>query len=247
MMNDKRLWIIGIGPGSRRKMTKEADEALRGADVIIGYPVYTNLIKKEYPGKRYLTTPMTQELKRCTMAMEEAEKGKKAAMICSGDAGIYGMASPILATSPQYPEVEITVLPGVTAASSGGAILGAPLSHDFAVISLSDRLTPWGTIEKRLRAAAEGDFSICLYNPGSKTRKDYLKKACMILLEKKRPETVCGIARNIGREGENAVVLTLKELQDMQVDMFSTVFIGNSETKKIGSYMVTPRGYDINE
>jgi len=245
-MADKRLWITGIGPGSREEMTTEADQVLREADVVVGYQVYTELIRREYPGKKYLTTPMTQEIKRCAMALEEAEKGQKVVMICSGDAGIYGMASPILSLSPQYPDVEITVLPGVTAASSGGAILGAPLSHDFAVISLSDRLTSWETIEKRLRAAAEGDFSICLYNPGSRARKDCLRKACRILLEKKSPGTVCGIVRNIGREGESAAVLTLKELQDTQADMFSTVFIGNSETEKIGPYMVTPRGYHIN-
>lgn len=246
-MSEKRLWIIGIGPGSRSKMTMEAEEALQEADVIIGYPLYTDLIQKEFPGKRYLTTPMTQEMKRCTMAMEEARKGQKAAIICSGDAGIYGMASPVLSLSPEYPEVGITILPGVTAASSGAALLGAPLSHDFAVISLSDRLTPWKTIEKRLRAAAEGDFSICLYNPGSRERKDYLGKACGILLEKKAPETVCGVARNIGREGESVRILTLQELKDFQADMFSTVFIGKSETEKIGLHMVTPRGYHINE
>jgi len=246
-MTERKLWIIGTGPGCHRKMTLEADEALAAADVIIGYPVYTDLIRRDYPDKRYLTTPMTQEMKRCTMALEEARKGQKVAMICSGDAGIYGMASPVLSLSPGYPEVTVTILPGVTAASSGAAVLGAPLAHDFAVISLSDRLTPWSTIEKRLRAAAEGDFSICIYNPASRARKDYLERACGILLEKKNPETVCGIARNIGREGESVTILTLRELKTAQADMFSTVFIGNSETEKIGPYMVTPRGYHTDE
>ena len=144
----------------------------------------------------------------------------------------------------KYPGVEVVTVPGVSAVLSGAAILGAPLMHDFAVVSLSDLMTPWATIEKRLRAAAGADFVICLYNPSSHKRKDYLQRACDIVLESVSPETICGIARNIGREGEETQVLTLKELRDTAVDMFSTVFIGNSQTKDIGGKMVTPRGYD---
>lgn len=165
-------------------------------------------------------------------------------MLCSGDAGVYGMAGPLLQLCPEFPEVEVEVVPGVTAALSGGAALGAPLMHDFCVISLSDLLTPWETIENRLRCAARGDFSICLYNPSSKKRADYLRQACDILLEEKSGETVCGWVRNIGREGQERRVLTLGELRGETVDMFTTVFIGSSATQAVSGWMVTPRGYE---
>ena len=143
----------------------------------------------------------------------------------------------------KYPDVEVETVPGVSAVLSGAAVLGAALMHDFAVISLSDWLTPWEKIEKRLAFAAQADFVMCFYNPSSHVRKDYLQKACEILLQYISPETVCGIVKNIGREGQEATVLTLGELKDTPVDMFSTVFVGNSQTKKIGNKMVTPRGY----
>jgi precorrin-3B C17-methyltransferase len=164
-------------------------------------------------------------------------------MICSGDAGVYGMSGLMLEIGKEYPQVEVEVIPGVTAAIGGAAVLGAPLIHDFALISLSDLLTPWEKIEKRLLLASEADFVICLYNPSSKKRHDYLQKACDLMLQHKAPDTVCGLVWNIGREGEEAKVLSLKELRDTQVDMFTTVFIGNSQTREIDGKMVTPRGY----
>ena len=172
-----------------------------------------------------------------------AAAGETVALVCSGDAGVYGMAGPVLELAPDYPGAAVTVIPGVTAALSGGALLGAPLGHDFCVISLSDRLTDWALIEKRLRMAARGDFAICLYNPASRQRRDYLQRACDILLEEKRGDTVCGLARMIGRDGESFRVLSLKALRDAQADMFTTVFIGSSQTREIGGRMVTPRGY----
>ena len=232
-----------MGPGAADAMSVKADRTLQECDTIIGYTVYVNLLKETYPEKEYLTTPMTQEAKRCQMAFEEAEKGKKVAMVCSGDAGVYGMSGLMLEIGADYPEVEVEVIPGVTAALSGGAVLGAPLTHDFAVISLSDRLTPWDKIEKRLKLAAEADFSICLYNPSSRKRKDYLQKACDLMMRSKDPDTVCGTVSNIGREGETFRVMTLKELRDTRVDMFTTVYIGNSQTKMLNGKMVTPRGY----
>ena len=164
-------------------------------------------------------------------------------MVCSGDAGVYGMAGLILQLGADFPEVEVEVVCGVTAALSGGAVLGAPLGHDFCVISLSDLLTPWEQIEKRLECAAEGDFAVCLYNPASRKRKDYLQKACDILLRRKSPETVCGWVRNIGREGQSSRILTLQALRDEELDMFSTVFVGSSATQNLAGWMVTPRGY----
>jgi precorrin-3B C17-methyltransferase len=234
-----------MGPGNAELMSVKADRLLRECDTIIGYTVYVNLLKEAYPGKEFLTTPMTQEAKRCVMAFEEAQKGKMVAMVCSGDAGVYGMSGLMLEIGADYPDIEVEVISGVTAALSGGAVLGAPLTHDFAVISLSDRLTPWDKIETRLRLAAQADFSICLYNPSSKGRPDYLKRACEILLEVLPADRICGTVENIGRDGESSELYTLEELRDTQVNMFTTVFIGNSMTKEIGGRMVTPRGYRI--
>ena len=165
------------------------------------------------------------------------------ALVCSGDPGVYGMAGLCYELSEKWPEVELEVIPGITAACGGAAVLGAPLMHDFCLISLSDLMTPWQAIEKRLRAAAQADFVVCLYNPSSHKRKDYLQKACDILLVEKSPETPCGYVGQIGRDGESATVLTLGELRNAQVDMFTTVFVGNSQTKILGGRLVTPRGY----
>lgn len=239
----KKLYVVGIGPGAYEKMTIEAAEALKNSDVIIGYTVYVDLVKEHFAGKEFLTTPMKKEVERCKMAFEEAMKGKTVSMICSGDAGVYGMAGLMYEVGMNYPEVELSVIAGVTAATGGAAVLGAPLIHDFCLISLSDLLTPWEKIETRLLDAAHGDFVICLYNPSSKKRHDYLQKACDLMMKYKSPDTICGTVSNIAREGETANVMTLKELRDTQVDMFTTVFIGNSQTKEINHKMVTPRGY----
>ena len=238
-----KIYVVGIGPGAYEKMTIEAAEALKNSDVIIGYTVYVDLVKNHFPGKEFLTTPMKKEVERCVMAFDEAMKGKVISMICSGDAGVYGMAGLMYEVGINYPEVELEIIPGVTAATGGAAVLGAPLIHDFCLISLSDLLTPWEKIETRLVDAAHADFVICLYNPSSKKRHDYLMKACDLMMQYKGEETVCGIVGNIGRDGESMKVMTLSELRETPVDMFTTVFIGNSQTKNINGKMVTPRGY----
>lgn len=240
-----KIYVVGIGPGCYEQLTIKADKALQECDTIIGYTVYAELVKAYYPNKEFLTTPMKKEADRCKLAFEEAEKGKKVAVVCSGDAGVYGMAGLMHEIGDNYRNTLVEVIPGITAALGGGAVLGAPLTHDFAVISLSDLLTPWEKIEERLRMAAQGDFSICLYNPSSKKRHDYLKKACEICLQYKNPKTICGIVQYIGRDGENYEILTLSDLKETTVDMFTTVFIGNSQTKVINRKMVTPRGYHI--
>ncbi len=240
-----KLSIIGLGPGEPSQLTAAASKALERCDLLVGYQVYIDLVAGHYPGKPCLATPMTKETERCRMALAEAAAGKRVALLCSGDPGVYGMAGLVYQLAEGYPGVEIEVLPGVTAALSGAALLGAPLMHDFAVISLSDRLTPWELIEKRLRAAAEADFVICLYNPASRSRSGYLARACDILLEQLPPETVCGLARQIGREGQSAQVVTLGSLRDTPADMFTTVFVGNSQTRVIDGRMVTPRGYRL--
>ena len=238
-----KLYVIGIGPGEYEQMTLKAIHAMEKSEVIIGYTVYVDLVKEHFPGKEFLTTPMKKEVDRCVMAFEEAKKGKVVSMICSGDAGVYGMSGLMYEVGVNYPEVELEIIPGVTAATGGAAVLGAPLIHDFCLISLSDLLTPWEKIEARLLAAAEADFVVCLYNPSSRKRSDYLQKACDLMMQYKSPETVCGIVSYIGRDGEHYEVMELKTLRDTKVDMFTTVWVGNSQTKEINGKMVTPRGY----
>ncbi|MDF2654233.1 MAG: cobJ [Bacillota bacterium] len=242
-----KIYVVGLGPGEWNQMTQKALGALEECDVITGYEVYVDLVRERFQHKKLLSTPMKKEAERCHMAIEEALKGQTVAMVCSGDAGVYGMAGLMYEVAQQYDPVEIEVIAGITAACSGAAVLGAPLIHDFTVISLSDLLTPWERIEKRIECAAMADFVICLYNPSSHKRKDYLQKACDIILKHRTNDNLCGYVRNIGREGESATLLTLSELRDAQVDMFTTVFIGNSQTKEISGKMVTPRGYRIDK
>ena len=232
MMNRNVVYVVGLGPGDSQFLTAQAAAALDAADVLCGYTVYVELIRARYPGKEICTTGMTKELDRCRWALQTAQSGKTVALVCSGDAGVYGMASPLLELAPAYPGVEVEIIPGLTAALSGAAVLGAPLAHDFCVVSLSDA------------CAAAGDFCLALYNPSSKGRADYLAKAVRILLAGgKAPDTVCGTVRNIGRTGQTARLLTLAELEKAEVDMFTTVFVGNAATKAQNGKMVTPRGY----
>ena len=212
------VFVVGLGPGDPRFLTAQAQSALTQAEVLCGYTVYLDLVRPYFPDKLYYSTGMTKEIDRCRWALLELAE--------------------------HFPDVTVEVVPGLTAALSGGAVLGAPLAHDFCVLSLSDRLTPWEVIERRLAAAAMGDFCIALYNPSSKGRPDYLARAVRILLANgKAPGTVCGIVRNIGREGQESRVLTLAALETTPVDMFTTVFVGNAQTRQLSGRMVTPRGY----
>ncbi len=238
------LYIIGIGSGSSGGMTGEAVAAVGNCSLVVGYTVYTELLRPGFPDKEYYATGMKQERERVLYALEKAAD-HDVALVCSGDAGVYGMAGLASELAEGFPGVDIKVIAGVTAALSGAALLGSPLTNDFAVISLSDLLTPWEVIEKRIKAAAQGDFVIAIYNPMSKKRTDTLKKACDIVLEYHSPDTPCGVASNIGRKGENYRILTLSELRGTEVDMFTTVFIGNSATRIIGGKLVTPRGYKL--
>ena len=188
-----QIYVVGIGTGNESMMTAEALQVLEQSEVIVGYTVYLELLGERFTDKECLSTPMRQEEKRCRICFEKAREGKRVALICSGDAGIYGLASLMLELGKEYPDGEGAVVPGITAASSGAAVLGAPLNHDFCVISLSDLLTPWERIEKRLVAAAEGDFAMAIYNPASRKRADYLERACNILMEHGvEPERACG-------------------------------------------------------
>ena len=236
------LYVVGIGAGSRDGMTIAAEKAIISSELIVGYTKYVELLREHFPEKKYSSTGMKQERERVEFALKEAAD-KTVSLVCSGDPQLYGMAGLAYELSGSYPDVEIKVVSGVTAGFSGGAVLGSPLTHDFAVISLSDLLTPAEKIRKRLECAAECDMVIVLYNPSSKSRSDYLQKACDIVLKYRSGDTVCGYVRNIGREGEESRIMTLAELRNTAVDMFTTVYIGSSETKVIGGKMVTPRGY----
>lgn len=238
-----KVWVVGIGPGDKQGMTGQALAALGAADLLCGYDKYIDMVSDLFPGKPTLATGMTREVERCRAALGEAAGGKTVAVVCSGDAGVYGMAGLVYELAGGFPPVDIEVVPGVSAAMSGAAVLGAPLMHDFAVISLSDLLTPWESIEKRLRGAAAADFVLCLYNPASKKRRDHLAKACDIVGEFRRADTICGWVRNIGRKGRESAVLSLKELRNWDADMFATVFIGSSATRLLNGKIVTPRGY----
>lgn len=240
-----RIYIVGMGPGREEMMTGEALHVLDQSDVIVGYTLYLELLGGRFQGKELLSTPMRREEERCRLCFEEAGKGKKVALVCSGDAGIYGLVSLMYEIGKEYPETELHVIAGITAASSGAAVLGAPLNHDFCAISLSDLLTPWERIEKRLNAAAEGDFVIVLYNPSSHNRKDYLMRACDILLRGMDEERACGYVENIGRDKTKVETCTLKELRNREVNMFTTVFVGNSGTEIINGKLIAKRGYQI--
>ena len=231
----KAIYIVGIGPGKIEMMTFQAVSAIKNSDVVVGYTTYIDLIKENFPEKEFKSTPMRKEIERCRLCFDLALEDKKVALICSGDAGVYGMASPMFflqKENPEYAEVGLCVVPGITAANSGAAVLGAPLNHDYCVISLSDLLTPWQTIEKRLMAAVLGDFAVAIYNPQSHKRDDYLKKACEIMIKAgAKKERACGLVENIGRSGTRAEVCTLGELMEKKVNMFTTVFIGNSQSE----------------
>lgn len=225
-------------------MTPQAREAILSSDVVVGYTVYVDLVADLCEGKTVASTGMKKEVDRCKIALNYALEDKTVAFVCSGDAGVYGMAGIMCEVAEAHPEVEIQTVAGITAACSGAAVLGAPLIHDFCVISLSDLLTDWETIEKRIRMAADADFVIVFYNPKSRKRRDYIDKAAAYISEFRTWSTPCGYVKNIGRDGEQGTVCTLKDLCDNDdIDMFTTIFIGNSSTRVINGRLVTPRGY----
>ena len=240
------VYAVGIGPGNAEHITPCAKQAICQSDVIVGYAGYIDLIRGFVDGKELISTGMTGEIERCKAAIAEAQKGKNVCVVSSGDAGIYGMASLLYELSERVGCIDIEVIPGITAASSAGALLGAPLTNDFAVISLSDLLTPSDVIEKRLDACSAADMVLCLYNPQSGARKGYLMNACNIILRHKPEDTMCGYVRNAYREkGFISRVCTLRELSLADVDMFTTVIVGNSCTHVINGKLVTSRGYSI--
>lgn len=241
-----KLTIAGIGPGSEDGMTVAVRRALEQAEQIVGYDLYVDLVRQFLPEKKYYSTPMRSEKERVEYAVRQAAAGMETVLICSGDPGVYGMASLAMDTADRLglgETLEIRILPGVTAALSAAALAGSPFTCDFAVISLSDLMVPWSLIEQRLDAAARGDLAIALYNPGSRKRTGHLEKACRIISRYRDAGTVCAIVENIGRAGEKCRILTLEELAETTVGMTVTVLIGSSFTREMNGRMVTPRGY----
>ncbi|MBQ7545053.1 MAG: precorrin-3B C(17)-methyltransferase [Synergistaceae bacterium] len=238
------IYVVGTGPGGTDEITPRAMNILKSCDAVVGYSRYIELLKEELKEKIIYVSGMRQEVDRCTMALKLAQDyGKTVAVISSGDAGVYGMAGLMMEVA-QGSGQEVVVIPGITAANSAAAILGAPLMNDYVTISLSDIMTGWGTIEKRLVAACIGDFVICIYNPASRHRPEHFKRACEILLRHKPPETPAGYVRNIGREGETHEVTTLGEIMTREIDMLCTVIIGNSQSCIVDGKIITPRGYN---
>ena len=245
---DKIIYVVGFGPGDKQFMTMQAVEIIERADLIVGYTTYTDILKAQFPDKKYISTPMRKETDRCRLAIEKALEGNTVAMVSSGDSGIYGMAGIMLEIADDMQaDVEIVTVPGITAASTAASVLGAPLMHDLSLISLSDLMTPLELIFRRVEAAASADFVISLYNPKSRKRVDYLERAADIIMKYRDKGTPVGIVRNAGRPDQKAWLTTLSELKNEPVDMFCVVIIGNSQTYVKNNRMITPRGYKINE
>lgn len=240
-----RLCCVGLGPGGAGDLTVRARSVLEEAEVIVGYTTYVDLVRDQYPHKEYVATPMRREEERCRLALARASRGERVAVVSSGDPGVYGMAGLLLELAPGYPGVEVEVVSGVTAATGGATLLGAPLMGDWCCISLSDLMVGWDGIERRLVACASAGLVICLYNPSSRQRSGHLARACDALLSVLDGSTVCGWVRNVGRPGETSRVLTLRELRDERLDMTSCAFVGNAQTRVVAGRMVTPRGYAI--
>lgn len=240
--------MVGTGPGEPGQLSHRALRALEQAEVVVGYKTYIELITGLLKHKEVISTGMTREVERCNQAIDRALEGKKVALVSSGDPGVYGMAGlaiELLEQRDALEAVDLEIIPGITSATASAACLGAPLMHDFVVLSLSDLLTPWEMIERRLEFAARGDFVVVLYNPASKKRTEQIRAARKIMLQYKDPATPVGIVRNAARGNEEKVITDLAHMLDHPIDMFSTVIIGNSQTRLAGKYMVTPRGYRL--
>lgn len=240
--------MVGIGPGHESGLTQEARQALEQAEVIAGYHTYLELVPNLIADKEVIGSGMMQEVERCEAAVEQAKAGKRVAVISSGDPGIYGMAGLVLELVVKLPEAvrpKVKIIPGVSAVGSAAAVLGAPLMHDFAVISMSDLMTPWELIEKRVRAAAEADFVIAIYNPKSIRRTEQIEKVREIVLQHRPAATPVGVVRSVSRPDQEVVISTLDQFTREKIDMFTTVIIGNSQTFRSGNFMITPRGYAL--
>ena len=238
-----KIYVVGLGPGNKENMTFRAYDVLKNSDIIIGYKTYVDLIEGMFPDKKIIKSYMKKEVARCEETLKLALEGNIISLISSGDAGVYGMAGLMLEIAGD--QVEVEIVPGITSANASASLGGAPIVHDSVNISLSNLLTDWELIKKRIDLASQGDFVITLYNPKSSGRSELINEARDIMLKHKRKDTPVLIARNVGREGENYDITTLDKMLDYEINMFSTVIIGNSKTKVLNNKMITPRGYKV--
>ncbi|MCG8335641.1 MAG: precorrin-3B C(17)-methyltransferase [Proteobacteria bacterium] len=237
-----KLYVVGIGPGGKEHLTIKAIETIRQCSVIVGYTYYIELVRDLIEDQKIIQTGMTKEIERCRAAISEVQTGNDTCIISTGDPGLYGMAGPIM---EMIEDVDVDIVPGVSSVFSAAAEMGSPLMHDFCTISLSDLLTPWSVIEKRLEHAAKGDFVISLYNPKSRGRKEHINRAVDILSQEIDPKTPVALVKNAGRDGNEKKLLTLGTIDFEFVDMKTVVIIGNSQTYTRDGWMITPRGYKI--
>ena len=243
-MSKGKIYVVGIGPGNMEDISVRAYKTLKNVDVIAGYITYIDLVKDEFKEKEFYVSGMKKEIDRCEKVLELAKEGKTVALISSGDAGIYGMAG-IMIEVALGSGIDVEVIPGITSSVAGASLVGAPLMHDQAIISLSDLLTDWEVITKRIDRASEGDFVISLYNPKSKGRTEQIVEAREIMLKHKAPSTPVALLRHVGREDENYTLTNLDEMLNYEIDMFTVVIVGNSKTDVKEGKMITPRGYHL--
>lgn len=243
-MNKGKIYVVGIGPGNMEDISIRAYNTLKNVDIIAGYITYVDLVKDEFSEKEFYVSGMKKEIDRCEKVLELAKEGKKVALISSGDAGIYGMAG-IMIEVALGSGIEVEIIPGITSSVAGASLVGAPLMHDQAIISLSDLLTDWEVITKRINKASDGDFVISLYNPKSKGRTEQIVEAREIMLKYKAATTPVALLRHVGREDENYTLTTLEDMLNHEIDMFTVVIVGNSKTYVKDGKMITPRGYHL--
>lgn len=243
-MNKGKIYVVGIGPGNMEDISIRAYNTLKNVDIIAGYITYVDLVKDEFSEKEFYVSGMKKEIDRCEKVLELAKEGKKVALISSGDAGIYGMAGIMIEVALDS-GIEVEIIPGITSSVAGASLVGAPLMHDQAIISLSDLLTDWEVITKRIDRASDGDFVISLYNPKSKGRTEQIVEAREIMLKYKAATTPVALLRHVGREDENYTLTTLEDMLNHEIDMFTVVIVGNSKTYVKDGKMITPRGYHL--
>ena len=244
MSKNGKIYVVGIGPGKKADMTFKAYEKMKNSDIIVGYKTYTDLIKEYFPNTEIRSSSMMKEVDRCLEVLDLAKAGKNVALISSGDAGIYGMAGIMYEIINENDDIEVEVIAGVTATNAAAAIVGAPIMHDYVTISLSNLLTDWELIKKRLELSAQGDFIVSLYNPKSKGRTTQIAEAQKIMLKYKSKDTPVAIVRNAGRENEEYETTTLENMLDFEINMLTIVLIGNSNTYVKNGKIITPRGYE---
>lgn len=238
------LQMVSVGPGREDHITPAARSAIERAEVIVGYDLYLTWIREWIAGKQVITHPLTEEKQRAIAAIEHARNGKNVVIVSSGDIGVYGMATLVFEEMAESDDFEVAVIPGVTAANACASLLGAPLAHDYLVLSLSDLLCPWDWIEKRAQQAAQADLCMAFYNVCSKKRPDGIYKILDLVSRFKAEETLCGVVRNAYRDGQSAHIATLGELKSSQFDMLTSIIIGNRFTRRRRNWLFTPRGYN---